>query len=59
MTCDFGKQNDIIKCKCDVVMTTDLGNLQSVPESLAITKPKSNYLPNFPRKAKRQNSLMW
>lgn len=38
MTCDFGKQNDIIKCKCDVVMTADLGNLQSVPESLAITK---------------------
>ena len=37
-TCDFGKQNDIIKCKCDVVMTTDLGNLQSVLESLAITK---------------------
>lgn len=38
MTCGFGKQNDIIKCKCDVVMTADLGNLQSVPESLAITK---------------------
>ena len=34
----FGKQNDIIKCKCDVVMTIDLGKLQSAPKSLAITK---------------------
>ena len=60
MTCEFEKQNDIIKCKCDVVMATDLGNLQSDPESIScgnLSQITSQF--SWGKRKKRETSLMW